>query len=45
MERSGGDRSNEFAAERDRNAAGDDTIRANLHAKRKLAGHDNPDHW
>ena len=40
----GGDRSNEFAAERDRNEAGNDTAGANLHSKRKPAGHDNSDH-
>src|SRR5438105_15777358 len=37
---SGGDRSNDVTAERDRNAAGDDTGRANFNAKRKPVGHD-----
>src|SRR6185369_6224984 len=44
IECSGGDRPNDVAAGRNRNAAGDDTARANLPAKRKPAGHDNADH-
>ena len=40
----GGDRSNNIAAEHDRNETGNDTAGANFHSKRKPAGHDHSDH-
>ena len=38
------DRSNDIAAEHDRNETGNDTAGANFHSKRKPAGHDHSDH-
>jgi len=37
-------RSNNIAAEHDRNETGNDTAGANFHSKRKPAGHDHSDH-
>jgi isoquinoline 1-oxidoreductase subunit beta len=44
IECTGGDRSNDLAAERDRIETGNDITGANLHSKRQPAGHDNSDY-
>ena len=44
IECTGGDRSIDLAAERDRTETGNDITGANLHSKREPAGHDNSDY-